>query len=191
MKLGHRDDPGPPAAVRVARSMGIRFLCPNGHKLNVKQFQAGQRGICPFCGVKIVVPAESTLPNLPEKHAEHHADADLVLDSNAATAETSGDDAETSGIAVAAPPQPDGDELVSPLEEPVSSSVDEAMPQVTNSSPVPLYSAPLEIEAIAPARARSLGRGGRHGVVRSPAIRWPIWPSQQRNHAAHGSTRAA
>ena len=49
------------------RSMGIRFLCPNGHKLNVKQFQAGQRGICPFCGVKIIVPAESTPPNCAGK----------------------------------------------------------------------------------------------------------------------------
>ena len=29
--------------------MGIRFYCPNGHKLNVKEFQAGRRGICPFC----------------------------------------------------------------------------------------------------------------------------------------------
>ena len=26
--------------------MGIRFYCPNGHKLNVKEFQAGRRGIC-------------------------------------------------------------------------------------------------------------------------------------------------
>ncbi len=41
--------------------MGIRFLCPNGHKLNVKAFQAGRRGICPFCGAKFQIPAESTL----------------------------------------------------------------------------------------------------------------------------------
>ena len=41
--------------------MGIRFLCPNGHKLNVKAFQAGRRGICPFCGAKFQIPTESTL----------------------------------------------------------------------------------------------------------------------------------
>jgi uncharacterized protein DUF4339 len=41
--------------------MGIRFLCPNGHKLNVKAFQAGRRGICPFCGAKFQIPSESTL----------------------------------------------------------------------------------------------------------------------------------
>jgi hypothetical protein len=40
--------------------MGIRFYCPNGHKLNVKQFQAGMKGICPFCGAKIQIPTEST-----------------------------------------------------------------------------------------------------------------------------------
>ncbi len=41
--------------------MGIRFLCPNGHKLNVKAFQAGRRGICPFCGVRFQIPLQSTL----------------------------------------------------------------------------------------------------------------------------------
>jgi hypothetical protein len=40
--------------------MGIRFYCPNGHKLNVKDFQAGRTGICPFCGVKMPIPLKST-----------------------------------------------------------------------------------------------------------------------------------
>ena len=39
--------------------MGIRFTCPNGHKLNVKSFQAGMRGICPHCGVGVDIPLES------------------------------------------------------------------------------------------------------------------------------------
>ena len=43
--------------------MGIRFFCPNGHKLNVKKFQAGRKGICPFCGAKIQIPLESTRPS--------------------------------------------------------------------------------------------------------------------------------
>jgi hypothetical protein len=38
--------------------MGIRFLCPNGHKLNVKSFLAGKRGICPQCGCKVLIPGE-------------------------------------------------------------------------------------------------------------------------------------
>ena len=40
--------------------MGIRFYCPNGHKLNVKPFQAGLTGICPFCGAKMQIPLKST-----------------------------------------------------------------------------------------------------------------------------------
>jgi hypothetical protein len=39
--------------------MGIRFYCPNGHKLNVKTFLAGKRGICPRCGAKFEIPQES------------------------------------------------------------------------------------------------------------------------------------
>ena len=37
--------------------MGIRFTCPNGHKLHVKTFLAGKRGVCPQCGVKILIPS--------------------------------------------------------------------------------------------------------------------------------------
>jgi hypothetical protein len=36
--------------------MGIKFHCPNGHKLNVKSFLAGKRGICPHCGIKVQIP---------------------------------------------------------------------------------------------------------------------------------------
>lgn len=39
--------------------MGVRFECPNGHKLNVKAELAGKRGICPECGVRFIVPAFS------------------------------------------------------------------------------------------------------------------------------------
>ena len=39
--------------------MGIRFFCPNGHKLNVKTFLAGKRGICPNCDARFVIPLES------------------------------------------------------------------------------------------------------------------------------------
>ncbi len=39
--------------------MGIRFLCPNGHKLNVKSFLAGKRAICPQCGAKVLVPNQA------------------------------------------------------------------------------------------------------------------------------------
>jgi hypothetical protein len=43
--------------------MGIRFYCPNGHKLNVKDFQAGRNGLCPVCGTAMQIPRESTRPS--------------------------------------------------------------------------------------------------------------------------------
>lgn len=46
--------------------MGIKFLCPNGHKLHVKSFLASQRGVCPHCGQKFIVPAHS----IPEIRVE-------------------------------------------------------------------------------------------------------------------------
>ncbi|MDR2344632.1 MAG: DUF4339 domain-containing protein [Planctomycetaceae bacterium] len=40
--------------------MGIRFFCPNGHKLNVKSSLAGLKGFCPECGIELVIPLTST-----------------------------------------------------------------------------------------------------------------------------------
>lgn len=50
--------------------MGIRFLCPNGHKLNVKEFLAGKRGSCPHCNAKFLVPATSVDGPVAEAHDE-------------------------------------------------------------------------------------------------------------------------
>jgi hypothetical protein len=55
--------------------MGIRFYCPNGHKLNVKDFQAGQKGICPHCGVKIQIPLVSTRPSSREEKSHRQGGA--------------------------------------------------------------------------------------------------------------------
>ncbi len=40
--------------------MGIKFLCPNGHKLHVKAFLSGKKAICPKCGARVTVPGEGT-----------------------------------------------------------------------------------------------------------------------------------
>ena len=42
--------------------MGIRLTCPNGHKLNVKTFLAGKRGVCPQCGAKFAIPMTPDAP---------------------------------------------------------------------------------------------------------------------------------
>jgi hypothetical protein len=36
--------------------MGIKFKCPQGHRIHVKAFLAGKRALCPHCGAKVVVP---------------------------------------------------------------------------------------------------------------------------------------
>jgi len=45
-------------SIRIGTKMGIKFLCPNGHKLHVKAFLSGKKAICPKCGVRVVVPAD-------------------------------------------------------------------------------------------------------------------------------------
>lgn len=54
--------------------MGIRFNCSNGHKIHVKAFLAGKRGICPECGVTVQIPivdpatvATNSAPSAPPK----------------------------------------------------------------------------------------------------------------------------
>jgi hypothetical protein len=37
--------------------MGIVCRCPNGHRVKVKDYQAGKRGLCPTCGAKFSIPA--------------------------------------------------------------------------------------------------------------------------------------
>lgn len=50
--------------------MGIRFYCPQGHKLNVKEFQAGRKGVCPYCGAKMQIPLESTRPSSRQNQSQ-------------------------------------------------------------------------------------------------------------------------
>jgi hypothetical protein len=49
--------------------MGIKFHCPNGHKLNVKSFLAGKKGVCPKCGTKVRIPTVSE-PGLVDSDLE-------------------------------------------------------------------------------------------------------------------------
>lgn len=52
--------------------MGIKFHCPNGHKLNVKAFLAGKKGVCPKCGTGVRIPLTSEA-GLESDLEEHHA----------------------------------------------------------------------------------------------------------------------
>jgi hypothetical protein len=61
--------------------MGIKFHCPNGHKLNVKAFLAGKRGICPKCGTKMLIPTASE-PGLVDSDVEETDPSQATTKSN-------------------------------------------------------------------------------------------------------------
>ncbi len=74
--------------------MGIRFFCPNGHKLNVKEHLAGKTGFCPECGARLVIPLKSTRKSSKELHDEEQRRQ--TVDTPPSTAKVSlakGDDA--------------------------------------------------------------------------------------------------
>src|SRR3954464_8971302 len=56
--------------------MGIKFHCPNGHKLNVKSFLAGKKGICPKCGAKMRIPTASEPALVDSKLANSDVEED-------------------------------------------------------------------------------------------------------------------
>ena len=73
--------------------MGIKFLCPNGHKLHVKAFLSGKKAICPQCGARVVVPDDNPATAVAEPEpmlhqpaaasdpkSESHLEASLVDD---------------------------------------------------------------------------------------------------------------
>ncbi len=63
--------------------MGIKFHCPQGHKLNVKAFLAGKKGICPKCGTKLRIP-ESSEPELLDSEEEDSDGSEAVVKNNGA-----------------------------------------------------------------------------------------------------------
>lgn len=110
--------------------MGIRFSCPNGHKLNVKSFLAGKRAVCPQCGTRV------TVPNLPDSA---NTPGSVRVEQDRATTDLAADEIST-GIA-AQPPS-----VILPLEplQPavpeaaVVTSIPSAEPEVTLVAEAPL-----------------------------------------------------
>jgi hypothetical protein len=112
--------------------MGIRFYCPNGHKLNVKEFQAGRKGICPFCGAKLQIPTESTRPSSRDEQQQTPASGQAAGPIISA-GDTVGDDSQGSMPSLTAPTMP-------PVGSPPSqSAAGPAVPMVS----APMVSAPL------------------------------------------------
>jgi hypothetical protein len=59
--------------------MGIRFHCPHcSRKLNVKNFLAGKRGICPYCDAGLDIPLESEVGNGKARHPTESIEVQTV-----------------------------------------------------------------------------------------------------------------
>jgi GYF domain 2 len=138
-----------------ARKMGIKFHCPNGHKLNVKSFLAGKKGVCPKCGTKFRIPATSE-PGLVDSDLEEtEASASHPAKSNG------------SGTAAAT--------LVAPV--PAAPAVAAAPAAVASAGPAeaaadPIAEAPAAIWYVRPPT------GGQYGPARGEIMR--KWISEGR-----------
>lgn len=137
--------------------MGIRFYCPNGHKLNVKEFQGGKKGICPFCGSRIEIPTESTRES--SKHAE-------ALNVPVPDATPQGPPA-TEPSPLPSPPVPTGPAISQPLPEPSAWPTAPA----STAAPMPQQSAP----GTAAGPAQAYGHPQTHGAGTLP----PPAPAEQ------------
>lgn len=78
--------------------MGIRFYCPNGHKLNVKSELAGKIGICPKCQARMTIPTVSVRESTGKSaSAETASEEDERLDAREKTAANLGGGAAQEG----------------------------------------------------------------------------------------------
>jgi len=110
--------------------MGIKFHCPNGHKLNVKAFLAGKKGVCPKCGTKVRIPltSEAGLVDSDVDEAGGEAGSVMIPNGNgalaaaiAASGSAAGSSAApTGGGAVASPPMPPVTAAAASVRDPIS-----------------------------------------------------------------------
>jgi hypothetical protein len=159
--------------------MGIKFRCPHGHKLNVKSFLAGKKGVCPKCGTSLRIPFESEASS-----DEGGSDSDIGAAGQKAT-----NGAGHAGVTPAAIPigtvpagMPVGAPLAAPMARvampaaaPVAMPAMPAMPvgyaAPAHSAPVypaPAYPAPVAVPVGAAAIADP--------IAEAPAATWYVRP---------------
>jgi len=132
--------------------MGIKFHCPKGHKLNVKSFLAGKKGVCPKCGTKVRIPTVSE-PGLVDSDLEE-TDA-----SHGGTVKSNG-----SGAIAAAPAPPAPAVSVAPVA-PHAAAHQAAHAMGTATADDPIAEAPAAIWYVRPPT------GGQYGPARGEIMR--------------------
>ncbi|MCH8922614.1 MAG: hypothetical protein IIA67_05645, partial [Planctomycetes bacterium] len=144
--------------------MGIKFHCPNGHKLNVKAFLAGKRGICPHCGCKMDIPLESQRGG----DAKKKTSPDAVQAAPAATIATSpvaSPAAATATTAVANSPVVNNPVVNNPVVNNPVAPASQAAPVVAAAPSDPIAEAPHALWYVRPTT------GGQFGPANGDAMR--------------------
>jgi hypothetical protein len=101
--------------------MGVRFQCPQGHKLHVKAELAGKRGICPECGAKFVVPSFNGGRVAEDASAAPPGNGDSAASPPQASASSEPGESvllQTQSPPIAVPPAPSGAQA--PTSEPIA-----------------------------------------------------------------------
>jgi uncharacterized paraquat-inducible protein A len=84
--------------------MPINIVCPNGHRLKVKDSLAGKTGLCPECKAKITVPAAAVAAKPVAGQAAPAAARDLSEDVI---------------LGILGPYEPDEARIQMPIEDPI------------------------------------------------------------------------
>ncbi|HZL88166.1 MAG TPA: DUF4339 domain-containing protein, partial [Pirellulaceae bacterium] len=157
--------------------MGIKFRCPNGHKLNVKSFLAGKRGVCPKCGTSVRIPEQSqeTAKEEPGEEAEDRVD---LLDEARFPAPGRAAAAANGNAAVAA--RPAAPVAISVTPRPLAAAIPVAIPVAASPASDPIAESPAAIwyvrppggDQYGPARGDIMRRWIAEGRVSGDSLVW-------------------
>lgn len=165
--------------------MGIKFHCPNGHKMNVKSFLAGKKGVCPKCGVGVEVPMESEGEAKP-------ALAAIDAEQAAVATEADADEAEVPSIAVG---------VAAEIESAMAAGVNgksgkksaAKLPPVIAQNPLAIwYTCTQSGDRFGPVSGEQLNEWLTEGRVTSTSLVWREgWPQWQKAVAVFPSLNPA
>jgi hypothetical protein len=167
--------------------MGIRFFCPQGHRLNVKSFLAGKRGVCPDCGASVNIPMQSDARAASKKRRAKGSDDDDGVKTTAVLEPPEVDQAEIDiSLPTAQPPSHDDFAIPPSLELPSTALPSDVPPEIVtavskpqhafdtfrpapspNGRPRPAVAAPIGVAVAAPVLAEP-------AAAVSPAVADPI-----------------
>jgi hypothetical protein len=148
--------------------MGIKFHCPNGHKLNVKAFLAGKKGVCPKCGTKVRIPTVSEPGLDDDADAGDSAIATATENSSPKPSNGSARTAAAAPVSITkAPPASAGQQVA------VAAVAEAAVPHArASTTPDPIAEQPAAVWYVRPPS------GGQYGPARGDVMR--KWLSEGR-----------